>query len=500
MLTPAHTSPELHNLSASSTMSLQDQFFTKHLGQERLSAINVHLSAIVKELGQHAEIDLLQQLKIVLEDNIYRQSLKNFDGDLFSGKFPQIRTSSDKHAISDTDRSVVVETVKQLHTELGCKAELQAPCTFLQHIKTVLDFFEEQHASGKWTKSTLAGKTVHILQFLEMTSQFNLKQEYHAVFTTLLESLPDDAPRQTLKPEFVDTLHANIKKLTEEAMQELKCVDNFEFKYYPDGICPFQCVMDAICLLYLWGTTVDNSNDRRVLQTFAYKSIDTDESHDNYLYEENGHMFLRLNHLTKVFKTFEPHTINLSETNAPLADILKQWKPVAEKYQSGKTFEVYLRTRKVTKHTPTPDRSNPYVLFQYDYSSCNSNRGQLGAPLGTKDRRLGHCIKYQGNGMHKQLLAAAKRLGYEKEEAKLIASCNEQRHVEIAANHPIDRPSAEQQQLIEERAKNRGSSAHMSTKRYAQDNREAGAWKRRRGNSQEDLTGISDEDLLAVCP
>eukprot|EP01047_Picozoa_sp_COSAG01_P037744 COSAG01_NODE_3019_length_6711_cov_12.281004_3_plen_92_part_00 len=65
--------------------------------------------------------------------------------------------------------------------------------------------------------------------------------------------------------------------------------------------------------------------------------------------------------------------------------------------------------------------------------------------------------------MHKQLLAAAKRLGYDKEEAKLIASCNEQRHVEIAANHPIDRPSAQQQQEIEDRARNRGSSAHMST-------------------------------------
>jgi hypothetical protein len=285
-------------------------------------------------------------------------------GDLFSGRYPRIRTSADKYAISDTDRTVIIETIKQLHTELGCKAKLEAPCTFLQHIGTVLDFFEEQHASGKWTKSTLAGKTVHVLQFLEMTSQFNLKQEYHAVFTTLLESLAEDAPRQTLKPEFVDTLHANIKKLTEDAMQELKCVDNFEFKYYMDGS-PFQCVMDSICLLYLWGTNVDNSNDRRVLQTFTYKSIDTDESHDNYLYEENGHMFLRLNHLTKVFKTFQPHTINLSETNAPLADILKQWKPVAEKYQSGKTFEVYLRTRKVTKYTPTPDRSNPYVLFQY---------------------------------------------------------------------------------------------------------------------------------------
>ena len=34
--------------------------------------------------------------------------------------------------------------------------------------------------------------------------------------------------------------------------------------------------------------------------------------------------------------------------NSPLAEILKLWKPVAEKYQSGKTFEVYLRTRKVT--------------------------------------------------------------------------------------------------------------------------------------------------------
>eukprot|EP01047_Picozoa_sp_COSAG01_P010579 COSAG01_NODE_451_length_16883_cov_55.881733_7_plen_195_part_00 len=185
MLSPAHTSPELHNPPASPTvMSFQDQFFTKHLGQERLSAINVHLSAIVKELGQHAEIDLLQQLKIVLEDNVYRQSLQNFDGDLFSGKYPRIRTSSDKHAISNTDRSVVVETIKQLHTELGCKAKLEAPCVFLQHISIVLDFFEEQHASGKWTKSTLAGKTVHVLQFLEMTSQFNLKQEYHAVFTT----------------------------------------------------------------------------------------------------------------------------------------------------------------------------------------------------------------------------------------------------------------------------------------------------------------------------
>jgi hypothetical protein len=54
-------------------------------------------------------------------------------------------------------------------------------------------------------------------------------------------------------------------------------------------------------------------------------------------------MYLRLNHLTKVFKTFQPQTINLSRTNSPLTDSLKQWKPVAEKYQSGNTFEVTLR-------------------------------------------------------------------------------------------------------------------------------------------------------------
>jgi hypothetical protein len=95
------------------------------------------------------------------------------------------------------------------------------------------------------------------------------KQKYHAAFTTLLESLPEDSPRQTLQSDFVDKLHANIESLAQKAMQELKFLDNFEFKY-PDGICPFQCVMDSICLLYLWGTTVDNSNDRQILQTFTY--------------------------------------------------------------------------------------------------------------------------------------------------------------------------------------------------------------------------------------
>jgi hypothetical protein len=253
----------------------------------------------------------------------------------------------------------------------------------------------------------------------------------------------------------------------------------------------------------LWGTGWLSgkwcaTNDRRLLQTWVYRGPDTNIQTDNYIDIVDDQVSVHINYLTKKESRFEPFTLELSETDPELAHLLKLWKPIAQKFQCGNSIDTYLSTKKVTRTHVTPNRTSPYVLFQYDYSSCNKSSNTLGAPLGTINAR-NNCI--MGNGFQKQAKAAGKRLGYEKETVNRLASCNAARHVNVAATRPINIPTAQEQAAMEDNARRSGSSVRAQTRQYAQDSRGAGEWQRRtrpRTDSQETLTGISDDDLLAA--
>jgi hypothetical protein len=90
---------------------------------------------------------------------------------------------------------------------------------------------------------------------------------------------------------------------------------------------------------------------------------------------------------------------------------------------------------------------------------------------------------------------------------------NAQRHVNVAATRPVNLATAAEMQSMEANAQRAGSSVRAQTTQYAQDQPNAGDWhstrkrpteddppavQRRRTDSQETLTGISDADLLLL--
>ena len=466
----------------------QQSFMSAHLGQEVVAGINANMSATVHKMGTLAPPDMLQKLTKVVEDGVYHQHLATFigknihnDGD----SHPKIRTLCDQHAIAGTDRKPVFRVIKQLHTLRGCQAELSAPYPFLQDVGAILQIFEEQFSEGNWTKNTVIQKHTFLCQFLEMISEFKLKDEYYAVLSQFIGTLEDPEPTQTMSVQQVTELHSKIETLYDGAVEQLSHLDEFKFEYYGGAGArgPLQIVMDALCLLYIWGDSTDHSNLRRLLQTFTYKSADTNLREDNYItLHDDGRVTVQVNHVTKVDRTFEPMEINLTEVNPKFAHLLKLWRPIAQKFQCGAVFIGSKQEQKTT-----PKRSNPYVIFRYEYGSCNKDTGKLGAPLGKlhTSKRVGW---YDGTGFQKQAQRAADRLGYDKDMAKQIGSCNTQRHVEAAANRLVQAPTVEEEAAIRARGRRRGSSGRAMQTQYAQDQRTPGQYSpNNHGWSEEEL-------------
>ena len=471
---------------------LQQSFLTEHLDQEAVAQVNTFVAAAVQTMGTFASPTAQQNLMKTIEDDVYKKYLSQFigknihnDGD----SYPKIRTARDQHAIEGTDRKPVFTFIKQLHTLRGCQAELSAPYTFLQDVVEILNIFEVQFSEGKWTKASIIQKQTFLCQFMEMTSEFELKVEYYRVLSQFIGTLEDPEPTQTMSVQQVTELHSKIETLYDEAVDQLSRPDEFKFEYYAGlgARGPLQIVMDALCLLYIWGDSTDHSNLRRLLQTFTYKSADTNLREDNYItLHDDGRVTVQVNHVTKVDRTFEPMEINLTETNPKLAHIFKLWKPIAQKFQCGAVFIGSKQEQKTT-----PKRSNPYVIFRYEYGSCTKPTGKLGAPSGQlhTSKRAGW---YDGTGFQKQAHRAADRLGYDKDMAKKIGSCNTQRHVEAAANRIVQVPTVEEEAANRARGRRRGSSGQAMQNQYAQDQRMPGQY------SANDHGGWSQEELAAA--
>eukprot|EP01047_Picozoa_sp_COSAG01_P039759 COSAG01_NODE_3304_length_6293_cov_31.189054_3_plen_609_part_00 len=486
----------------------QNLFLQTTLGREAAAGVHMHVSTLVAQLASHATPDALQTMLNCVEDIVYKSTLYT-KTNITEADHPRIRTAVDKHATKDTNRKSVVQTVQQLHKALGCEGEFAQPYSFLHDTAAVWDLFNHKFDSQQWTRSTVEQKRTHLCQFLEMAGQRDLKNEYYACLQTLLETLPEDEHAPTLDSETVSEFHEDIQKLYTEAIEILKTPDKIQFEHSPDPKQPFRVCMDALVLLYIWGEHPGHTNDRRLLQTWTYKGPDS-KPDDNTIVIVDTTVTVQINHLTKKEKNFKPFTLELSQTDPELANLLILWEPVARKFQSGGNIECFLNTKKVTRVHNLPNRTAPFVLFQYDYSSCNSGRGKLGSPLGTLHPKSGN---YQGNGFAKQAKAAGKRLGYPDAAAKRLASVNAQRHVNVAATRPVNLASAAEMQSMEANAQRAGSSVRAQTTQYAQDQPNASDWhstrkratednpravQRRRTDSQETLTGISDADLLAI--
>ena len=488
----------MHSPVPESVMNLYQQaFLSEHTGQENVAGINTHVSAIVQKMGSFASPTAQQSLMKTIEDVVYRQYLATFKGKNIheaDALFPKIRTARDKHAIEGTDRKAVFALIKKLHELRGCTAKLEAPYCFLQDVAAILNIFEVQYSEGTWSKTSIIQKQTFLCQFLEMISEFELKKQYYAVLSTFIESLLDPEPKETMTAHEVTDVHSKIGELYNKAVDQLSQPDEFIWQYYSYGCGPLQIVMDCLCLLYIWGDSTDHSNIRRLLQTFTYKGPDTSLREDNYvsLYDD-GRVTLQINHVTKVDKTFQPMEVDLTLTNPKMAHILKLWRPIAGKFQSG---SVFTGRHHHPKSTDTPNRSNPYVIFQYDYSTCNKKIGQLGAPVGTL-HESGRKGWFQGNGLQKQAIKAATRMGYDEDMAKKVGSCNCQRHVEAAANRIVQAPTVEEEAANRARGRRRGSSGHALQTQYALDQRNPGDFSTVT-LAQEELTGLSDDDLMSI--
>jgi hypothetical protein len=474
----------------------QDTFLRNALSQQKLADIDVHVSALVALLGNRAASDAGFRIKTTIEDMIYQSTLYK-DKDVTETEFPRIRTAMDQHATRSTDRKAAIQSVRSIHVLLGCQAEFSQPYAFFLDTESMYGLFNTQYDSNTWSRKTIELKRQHICQFLEMVDQRDLKGQYYEILQSFIDTLPVDARIPTLERDTVTEIHDDIKSLYEEAVELLENPEQFQFEYYERGRGPLQVAMDALVLLYIWGQHPTHTNDRRLLQTWVYRGADTNIQKDNFIDIVDDQVTVHINYLTKKESRFEPFTLELTETDPELANLLKMWRPIAQKFQCGNSIDTYLKTQKVTRSHVTPNRTSPYVLFQYDYSSCNKSSNTLGAPLGTVNPR-NQCI--MGNGFQKQAKAAGKRLGYEKETINRLASCNAARHVNVAATRPVNVPTAEEQSAMEDNARRSGSSVRAQTRQYAQDCG-AGEWQRRtrpRTDSQETLTGISDEALAAL--
>ena len=207
-------------------------------------------------MGSFASPTAQQSLMKTIEDSVYRQYLTTFKGKhihIADAMYPNIRTARDQHAIEGTDRKPVFALIKNLHQLRGCTAELEAPYSFLQDIAEILNIFEVQYSEGTWPKASIIQKQVFLCQFLEMTSEFELRDEYYAVLSTFIESLPDPQPKETMSAHEVSDVHSKIEQLYKETVDQLSRPDEFILQYYPHGCGPLQIVMDCLRLLYIWG-------------------------------------------------------------------------------------------------------------------------------------------------------------------------------------------------------------------------------------------------------